>query len=239
MRRKVAVAADRFAVLTPGETVVIGVSGGPDSTTLLDALGRLAPPRAWTLHAVHVDHGLREGSAAEAAIVAGLAEARGLAFHAAVADLTGSGSLQMRARRGRLRALAAVSDRLGATAIALGHTADDQAETVLYRLLTGGTARSLVAMAPRRGRLVRPLLRVRRTETVAYCAALGIIPLDDPGNRDPRHRRVRIRHEVMPLLESILPGCHRRLLALADAAQADAGSLAAVAEAEFAEAASE
>ena len=195
---------------------MVACSGGPDSTALVDALARLAPPRGWRLHVVHVDHGLRPGSATEAAPVAALASRLGLGFEAIRVDVAAGASLQDQARRARHRGLAEVADRIGAGAIALGHTADDQAETVLMRLLTSATPWSLRAMAEREGRLARPLLRVWREATLAYCAALGLDPVDDPSNRDPRFLRSRVRHELLPALEGVFPGARRRLVTLAE-----------------------
>jgi tRNA(Ile)-lysidine synthase len=165
---------------------------------------------------VHVDHGLRPGSATEAAPVAALASRLGLGFEAIRVDVAAGASLQDQARRARHRGLAEVADRIGAGAIALGHTADDQAETVLMRLLTSATPWSLRAMAEREGRLARPLLRVWREATLAYCAALGLDPVDDPSNRDPRFLRSRVRHELLPALEGVFPGARRRLVTLAE-----------------------
>lgn len=216
LRRAVARAIDHGGALVKGERVVIACSGGPDSTALLDSLSRLAPPRRLELHVAHVDHGLRSGSAAEAAVVQELAAARQLPFTALGVEVRPGPSLQDRARVARHRALRELADRLGATAIAMGHTADDQAETVLMRLLRGATPRSLAAMRLRDGRLARPLLRVWRAETIAYCAELGVTPLDDPSNRDPRHLRTRVRLELLPALEAVFPGARRRLCVLAD-----------------------
>ena len=215
VRRAVATAVDRRGVLAPGEVILIGCSGGPDSTTLLDALARLAPARGWRLAVAHVDHGLRAESAAEAGRVADLAEARDLPFRAITVVVPPGPSLQDRARDARTAALQAAAGEVRATAIALGHTADDQAETVLMRLLSSATPRSLLAMAERSGPLARPLLRVWRADTVAYCAALGIDVVDDPSNRDRRFLRSRVRHDVLPALEAVFPGARRRLVTLA------------------------
>jgi tRNA(Ile)-lysidine synthase len=216
VRRAVARALDRDRVLDPGESVVVACSGGADSTTLLDALIRLAPPRGLTLVVAHVDHGLRPGSAAEADRVAARAHGAGLAFHALTVSVGPGSSLQERARRVRHAALAGLAAEVGAGAIALGHTADDQAETVLMRALSGATPRSLAAMRMRDGRLRRPLLRVWRSRVDAYCAALDLDVLNDPSNEDPRHLRTRVRHELLPALEAVFPGARRRLAALAD-----------------------
>jgi tRNA(Ile)-lysidine synthase len=216
VRRAVARALDGEAVLTVGETVVVACSGGPDSTALVDALARLAPPRRLSLFVAHVDHGLRPGSDAEAAAVEELASSRGLPFRALRVTVEPGGSLQDRARTARHAALRALAAEIGAAAIALGHTADDQAETVLMRALSGATPRALRAMGPRDGMLARPLLRVWREQTVAYCDALGLPVLDDPANADPRFLRSRVRHQLLPALEEVFPAARRRLVALAE-----------------------
>lgn len=223
LRRAVAHALDHHRVLEPGERVLIACSGGPDSTALLDALARLAPPRRLALHVAHVDHGLRPGSGSEAAVVAALASARALPFTGLRVAVAAGASLQDRARSARRQALLALAAELGATAVALGHTADDQAETVLMRALRGATPPSLAAMGMRDGALARPLLRVWREQTVATCAELGLTPLDDPSNRDPRYLRTRVRHEVIPVLEAVFPGARRRLCVLAERQRALAG----------------
>ncbi|MBJ7596069.1 MAG: tRNA lysidine(34) synthetase TilS [Candidatus Dormibacteraeota bacterium] len=217
LRRAVAVAIDARGVLKAGETVVVACSGGRDSTALLDALSRLAPPRRLTLHVAHVDHRLRNDSGAEADVVEAAAAQRQLPFTAlsVTVALRGS-SLQDRARDARHAALAELADRIGATAIALAHTADDQAETVLMRALSGATPRALAAMGERNGRLARPLLRVWRADVDAYCAALALPTVDDPTNDDRRFLRARVRHELLPALEQVFPAARRRLCVLAD-----------------------
>ena len=214
VRRAVARAADGRQVLRRGETILVACSGGPDSITLLDALRRLAPPRGWRLEVAHVDHGLRPGSAAEAVLVE--AAAPGLRVHRLAVEVGRGGSLQERARAARLAALRATADRIGAAVIAFGHTADDQAETVLMRALTSATPRSLLAMAEREGYAARPLLHVWRSQTTAYCQALGFAVVDDPSNSDRRFLRTRVRHELLPALEEAFPGARRRLVVLAE-----------------------
>ncbi len=225
VRRAIATAADRRGVLVPGEAILIACSGGPDSTALLDALARLAPPRGWSLAVAHVDHGLRQGSEDEAAMVGALASARGLGFNALTVEVEAGGSLQDRARTARHAALRAEADRIGASVIALGHTADDQAETVLMRALAGASPAGLPAMAERERGLARPLLRVWREATIAYCAALGIVPVEDPSNADPRFLRSRVRHELIPALEAVFPGARRRLVVLAERQRRMLGTL--------------
>jgi tRNA(Ile)-lysidine synthase len=216
VRRAVATAVDRRGVIVPGEHVLIACSGGPDSAALVDALARLAAPRGWRLSVAHVDHGLRPGSSTEAEAVSRLASDRGLPFMALTVTVGAGGSLQDRARDARHAGLRAEAARVGAGVIALGHTADDQAETVLMRALSGASPKGLIAMGERERGLVRPLLRVWREATVAYCAALGIEPLDDPSNADPRFLRSRVRHEVIPAIEAVFPGARRRLVVLAE-----------------------
>jgi tRNA(Ile)-lysidine synthase len=184
---------------------------------MLDALARLAPPRRLVLHAAHVDHGLRAGSESEAAIVASAAAERSLQFTALTVDVAPRGSsLQDRARDARRAALTALARSIGATSIALAHTADDQAETVLMRALAGATPRALAAMAERNGLVARPLLHLWREDVVAYCAALGLATLEDPSNVDPRFLRSRVRHELLPALEAVFPAARRRLCVLAE-----------------------
>ncbi|HEX6539020.1 MAG TPA: tRNA lysidine(34) synthetase TilS [Candidatus Dormibacteraeota bacterium] len=214
MRRAVVIAADRRAVLRPGEHVLVACSGGPDSIALLDALIRLAPPRGWHLEAAHVDHGLRPGSAGDADLVA--AAAGDIPLHRLRVEVGAGSSLQDRARQARLGALRRCAAATGASVIAFGHTADDQAETVLMRALTSATPHSLRAMAEREGYAARPLLRVWREQTAAYCAALGLAVASDPANSDPRFLRSRVRHELLPALERVFPGARRRLRLLAD-----------------------
>ncbi|HEV7678720.1 MAG TPA: tRNA lysidine(34) synthetase TilS [Candidatus Dormibacteraeota bacterium] len=224
VRRAVARALDGEAVLAMGETVVVACSGGPDSTALVDALARLAPPRRLALLVAHVDHGLRAGSDAEAVAVAELAAGRGVAFRALRVSVGPGGSLQDRARVARHAALRQLAAEIGATAIAVGHTADDQAETVLMRALSGATPRALRAMGMRDGMLARPLLRVWRDQTLAYCAALSLPVVDDPSNADPRFLRSRVRHQLLPALEEVFPAARRRLVALAENQRQAAGA---------------
>ena len=150
----------------PGDGVAVAVSGGADSLALLHALGALAGPRRWRLAVVTVDHGMRPGSAADAAFVADHAKALGLP--ARVCTLTPGDLARHRpagpegaARAARYEALWPAADELGCPWLATGHTLDDQAETVLLQLLRGAGPDGLAAMAVRSGRLLRPLLAVR------------------------------------------------------------------------------
>ena len=172
----------------PGGTAVrCGVSGGADSSALLV----LAVAAGCDVTAVHVDHGLRAGSELESARVAATAERFGASFEAHVAAVDPGPNLEARAREAR----AAV---LGPECL-VGHTADDQAETVLLALLRGAGPAGLAGADPRR----RPLLGLRRNETHELCRSLGIDVVVDPSNDDPTFRRNRVRHELLPLLDDI------------------------------------
>ncbi len=163
------------------------MSGGADSLALL----LLAVAAGCVVTAIHVDHGLRPGSDLEAQVVAAVAEALGARFAATRVAVAPGPNLEARARAARYAALP--PDAL------TGHTADDQAETVLLNLLRGAGLDGLTGFAPAR----RPIRRLRRTETAALCAAAGLTPVTDPSNADPRHRRNRVRHELLPLLDDI------------------------------------
>jgi tRNA(Ile)-lysidine synthase len=169
----------------PGSPLVCAVSGGPDSSALL-VLAVAAGCRA---EAVHVDHGLRPGSAADAERVHALARRLGVASRSVRVTVEPGPDLEARARAARHAALPAVA--------AFGHTLDDQAETVLLNLLRGA---GLEGMAGMRTGPRHPLLGLRRAETQALCTRFGIATVDDPTNVEPVHRRNRVRHEVMPLL---------------------------------------
>ena len=171
-----------------GEPLVCGVSGGPDSTALL----ALAVAAGCRVTAVHVDHGLRPGSAAEAAVVAASAGLLGAAFRAVRVTVPDGPNLEARARDARRQAL-------GPDA-ATGHTMDDQAETVLGNLLRGAGVHGLAGM---RTGPTHPLLALRRRETVALCAHLGLATVQDPSNGDPRFVRNRVRAELLPLCADI------------------------------------
>jgi tRNA(Ile)-lysidine synthase len=181
--------------------VTCAVSGGADSLALLV----LAVAAGCDVTAVHIDHGLREGSAAEADIVRAAAARFGASFRSERVTLAPGPSLEARAREARWRVLPA--DAL------TGHTADDQAETVLLNLMRGAGLDGLAGMP--RGR--HPMLALRRAETHALCASLDLIPVYDPSNDDPIHRRNRVRHELLPLLDDIA----KRDVALLVARQAD------------------
>jgi tRNA(Ile)-lysidine synthase len=171
-----------------GTQVDCAVSGGPDST----ALAVLATVHGLEVTVWHVDHGLRPGSRAEASLVEDLAKRIGAPFVGRNVDIAPGPNLSERARDARHGALPP-----GAL---LGHTADDQAETILINLLRGAGATGLGGMRPDHR---RPILGLRRAETVALCSGLGLDVVDDPSNADPRYTRTRVRHEIVPLLQAV------------------------------------
>jgi tRNA(Ile)-lysidine synthase len=219
-------------LLSPGDRILVAVSGGPDSSALLHALMRLGPRLGCGLEAAVVDHGLRPESAAEAAAVAAACTALGVGCEILLVDVraarTPHVSWQDAARRARLAALAAWAASRGCTRVALGHTADDQAETLLFRIVRGTGLAGLAGIPYRRDMFVRPLLDVRRSEVLAFLRRRGVSFFEDPSNRDRRFARSRIRHEWLPLLAAENPRVVEALLALAAEARA-AGPLPAAA----------
>ncbi|HET7340988.1 MAG TPA: tRNA lysidine(34) synthetase TilS, partial [Methylomirabilota bacterium] len=189
----------RHAMLAGGETVLVAVSGGADSVALLHLLHALAPAWRLRLHVLHVDHGLRPDSAADAGLVRALGARLGVEVDVARVRV-GAGSVEAAARAARYEALEASADRVGAARIAVGHTADDQAETVLMRVLGGAGVRGLAAIPPVRGRIIRPLIGLRRDALRRMLREAGVAWVEDPTNRDPKFLRNRIRHELLPLL---------------------------------------
>ncbi|HEX3211313.1 MAG TPA: tRNA lysidine(34) synthetase TilS, partial [Actinomycetota bacterium] len=199
-----------------GDGVAVAVSGGADSLALLHGLRALAGPRGWRLAVLTVDHGLRPGSAADAAFVADHAKALGLPVLVRTlgpADLAPhrQAGPEGAARAARYGALWPAADELGCAWLATGHTLDDQAETVLLQLLRGTGPDGLAGMSVRSGRLLRPLLRARRAETRACCAAIGLAWREDPTNAGDGPLRNRVRQQLLPLLEELRPGATQTL----------------------------
>lgn len=236
----------RHDLLAPGRAVLLGVSGGPDSLALLDALAALAAAHGFALAAAHLNHGLRPEAADEAAFVQAEAAARGVPTFTETADTTAYAaehklSVEAAARAVRYAFLARAARQAGAPLVAVAHTADDQAETVLMHLLRGSGLAGLRGMlarsglealpraalggivpgegAEREGRpadalpltLIRPLLATTRAEVLAYCAEHGLQPRHDPSNTDVRYTRNRLRHGVLPALERENPNLRATL----------------------------
>ncbi|MGH2729351.1 MAG: tRNA lysidine(34) synthetase TilS [Actinomycetota bacterium] len=186
-------------MLEDGNTVVVAVSGGPDSTCLLDVLRRVQ--LGLTPVVAHVDHGLSENSETVAARVAKHAAEAGIDVHVARApDLSGP-NLHERARDFRYAFLESIADQVGANAIATAHTLDDRVETTLARLIHGAAPEVLAGLPPAEGRRIRPLIDARRSETRAYCVEGGLDFYDDPANDDVRFERVAVRSKVVRAIE--------------------------------------
>ena len=194
--------------------VLVALSGGADSLALAAATAFEAPRAGLRAGAVVVDHALQAGSAEVATRASSAAIALGLApVEVRRVEVGTDGGPEAAAREARYRSLDRVATETGAVAVLLGHTLDDQAETVLLGLARGSGPVSLQGMEPVTGRWRRPLLGVRRETTRASCADLGLDPWDDPHNDDPAYARVRVRRSVLPVLERELgPGVAEALV---------------------------
>jgi tRNA(Ile)-lysidine synthase len=216
--------------IEPGSTVVVALSGGPDSLALASAAAFEAAKAGLRAVAVTVDHGLQEGSADAAAAASAQAQALGLEARVTRVEVAPSGGPEAAARTARYAALGAEASALAAVAVLTGHTLDDQAETVLLGLARGSGAASLQGMAPVSRLaagvdLLRPLLGVRRATTHDACAAEGLAPWTDPHNADPRFTRARVRGRVLPVLEEELgPGIAEALARTAEQLREDAAA---------------
>ncbi len=239
-----AVAAVRLAVrralkaalddaIAAESVVLVGCSGGPDSLALAAAVAFEAPKLGLRAGAVTVDHALQAGSAGQATGVQATLRELGMdPVIVITADVVGRGDKhrypgpEAAARQARYAAFEAVREQSGASAILLGHTMDDQAETVLLGLTRGSGARSIAGMAPARGCYLRPLLALRRHQTTAACAALGLQPWQDPQNTDQAFTRTRVRSRILPLMEELIgPGVTEALARTADLVRSDAEAL--------------
>ena len=236
VRRAVRVALADRAKPRPGNeglgparppVVLVALSGGPDSLSLAAATAFEATKAGIAAGAVIVDHGLQAGSTDAAARAARQAEALGLSpVVVKTVAVSGPGGPEAAARSARYSALESTAAELGAVAVLLGHTLDDQAETVLLGLARGSGAASLQGMAPVNGLYVRPLLGIRRSTTVQACADAGLEPWLDPQNDDAAYSRVRVRRTVLPVLEDELgPGVSEALARTAEQLREDAEAL--------------
>ena len=214
MKEKVARFIKDFCEVSPPQRILIGVSGGPDSLSMLDILHR----SGFEVEVAHLDHGMRASSAEDVVFVERLARSMGLVFHSEqvmvpeVAAREGL-SLEEAARKCRYQYLFRVAREIDAQAVAVGHQANDQVETVLMHFLRGAALSGLKGMTPRaimpsfdpQIPLIRPMLAVWRSEIEAYCAGRGLSPLSDASNLDQRFHRNRLRHELIPFLETYNP----------------------------------
>jgi tRNA(Ile)-lysidine synthase len=212
---------EEHRLLSAHHRVLVAVSGGPDSTALLHALVALRARLGIELEVATVDHGLRAGSALEHAAVRTYVESIGLRCEVITLTLARGPAAQARAREARYAALAALATERGLDAIAVGHTLDDQAETVLQRLLRGAGVRGLAgALRRREDGVIRPLLDCGRAEVEGFLRARGVVPLvEDPSNRSEGFLRARVRHRHLPALAEEQPEIRGMLARLADDAE--------------------
>jgi tRNA(Ile)-lysidine synthase len=217
----------RSALLDPHSPLaLVALSGGPDSLALAAAAAFEAPRAGWRAGAVVVDHRLQAGSGEQADAAASAARDLGLdpviVRRVDAAAVPGGSGPEGSARAARYAALDAAADETGAALVLLGHTLDDQAETVLLGLARGSGAASLAGMAVRTGRYARPLLGLRRATTRQACADAGLVAWSDPHNVDHAYARVRVRERVLPVLEAELgPGVAEALARTAEQLRED------------------
>lgn len=217
-------------LVAPGAPVVVLLSGGRDSVCMLDLAARAAGVEAVT--ALHVNYGLRDDADADERHCAELCEALEVALEVERPRRPeGPGNLQAWARDNRYAAAAAIAERRGAT-IVTGHTADDQVETILYRLASSPSRRALLGMKQADGRLARPLLGSTRAETTAYCEQRGLAWREDASNAEETYARNRVRHGLLPELERIHPAAAANVLRTAALLRDEAEVLDALVEAE-------
>jgi tRNA(Ile)-lysidine synthase len=195
--------ARESGLVSEGAPLLILLSGGGDSVALLDVALRLGARAS----ALHVNYGLREGADQDEAFCRELCAGLGVELAVERMELDEEGNLQERARDVRY----ALAERLAEGDYAAAHTATDQAETVLYRLAVSPGSRALHGMEPRRGRLVRPLLRATRAEVRAYLRDRGLRWREDPSNADRRFARARVRHDVLEALRELSPAAERTI----------------------------
>lgn len=215
-----------------GDGILVAVSGGPDSVALLHVLHSLRDELDTRLHVAHLNHSFRgEASDGDAEYVRGLAQSLGIPVTIEKVDVPGIRrtlrlSPEEAARLVRYEFLDRVADEVGASKIALGHTADDQVETVLMRILRGTGIDGLRGIPPVRGRFIRPLIQVRRSEIEEYIRENGLQPRTDETNLMPAFTRNRIRLELIPLLRrEYNPGVDSAILQLAELAREDTAYL--------------
>jgi tRNA(Ile)-lysidine synthase len=239
-----AVAAVRRAVrrdladLEPGDTVVVACSGGADSLALLAATVFEGHKQALRVVGATVDHGLQDGSAERTTRVVEQMAGLGVDETVAARVQVDSGGLgpEAAAREARYAVLDQIGERFGAAAVLLGHTRDDQAETVLLGLTRGSGGRSIAGMRRRFDRYRRPLLDLSRADTATACRVEGIECWADPQNADPAYTRTRVRQQVLPMLEEELgPGVAETLARTADQLRRDMEALDRMADAAYAD----
>ncbi len=212
-------------LLAAGRPVLVMLSGGRDSTCLLDLAVAIAG--AGAVGALHVNYGLRDAARGDERHCAALCERFGVGLDVRRPRRPETGNLQGWARDQRYGAAAELAVARGAD-VAAGHTATDQVETILYRLASSPSRRALLGMAPREGRLVRPLLGFTREQTAAYCRARGLEWREDETNATAQYARGRVRSGLVPALEAVHPGAVANVLALARVLRDEAAVLDAL-----------
>lgn len=221
---------------TPGDVVLVACSGGADSLALAFALAKEAEKLSVTVIGVTIDHQLQGNSGDQAQTVERQLASMAIPTQIIRVSVEVTDGMEASARRARYKALSQSADDLNAVKIFLGHTRNDQAETVLLGLARGSGTRSLSGMAPSVGKYVRPLLGLTRERTVAACAEAGLVAWDDPHNQDRQYLRVRLRHEALPALERAMgPGVAAALARSASLLRDDADALDAWAARECAQ----
>jgi tRNA(Ile)-lysidine synthase len=226
---KVAQTIQRYSLLSLDDVVVLGISGGADSLCLLDCMIQLN----YQVIVAHLDHQLRPESGDEVNFVRDVCARYSVPFVSEAINVRehaeSGGSLEELARLARYNFLVRVLEEYGAECVAVGHTADDQVETIFMHLLRGSGPAGLRGMLPKTNftawigiqarsphDLIRPLIELTRAETTAHCEAVGLQPLEDPSNLDLSFYRNRIRHELLPMLESYNPGLRKIILRLSE-----------------------
>ena len=212
--------------------VLAMLSGGRDSVCMLDLVVRARGPGEVSV--LHVNYGLREEADGDERLCRELCDRLGVALEVERPERPqGAGNLQAWARQVRYAAAARLAEPRGAT-IVTGHTADDQVETILYRLASSPSRRALLGMRPRDGRLARPLLETTREETTAYCRDRGLAWRDDASNEGDAYARNRVRAGLIPELEKIHPGARENVLRTAALLREEAELLDSLVDAELA-----
>ncbi|MDQ6836676.1 MAG: tRNA lysidine(34) synthetase TilS, partial [Actinomycetota bacterium] len=217
-------------LLGAGRPVVVMLSGGRDSTCLLDVAVRIAGASA--VSAVHANYGLRAAADADERHCAELCEQLGVQLDVRRPVRAPGGNLQAWARAERYRAAAELAIARDAD-VAAGHTSSDQVETILYRLASSPSRRALLGMRPRDGALIRPLLSFTREDTGAYCAESSLRWRDDASNESAAFARNRIRRELLPALQRTHPAAQENILALAELLRDEGDVLDELVEAEL------
>ena len=212
---RVAITISLHHIFQPGESVVVAVSGGPDSLALLSVLREILPALPLHLTVAHFDHAWRPDSGEDRDFVASMAATWGFEFHTARAT-NDTPHTESAARGARYTFLRQIAAQTQSTVIATGHTQDDQVETLLLHLLRGSGSRGLGAMRRRDSDLARPLLDVSRPEIEAYMARLHLTPRRDPSNDDPRFTRNRLRQQLLPAIDAFDPAARELLARTAD-----------------------